>query len=192
MGAMIAVERIPTEEAKAVICKIIAAAGGELHGMMVLYKAFYKAHLIYFKNTDLELTGYPIVNMPHGPGIDKVLELLDELRAEKKIEFWQGNGTLRSEYGFRAVVPVRLGANPADRAIREGLNWANSFANNDALSHASHGPSWYDSSSGQEQSIHLDLMTREEVKRLKDRIDERSADVMEAFSSSVDRLEQPA
>ena len=161
--------------------------------MMVLYKAFYKAHLIYFERTNGDLTGYPIVNMPHGPGIHNVLPLLEELKEEGQIDFWQGNGLLTSEYGFKVTCPVELGENvEEDAAILEGTKWAQSFPNNEELSHASHGPSWYDSSSGQEQSIHLDLLTRDEVGRLRDRIEKRSVDVLEAFSSSEEQLEKMA
>ena len=37
------------QQAKDVICTIIAAGGGELHKKVALFKAFYYAHLFYWQ-----------------------------------------------------------------------------------------------------------------------------------------------
>jgi hypothetical protein len=65
--------------AKKVIVEIIRQAGGSLMGTTRIYKAFYVAHLFYAEEEPGYLTDWPIVRMPHGPGIDEGDELLSEL-----------------------------------------------------------------------------------------------------------------
>jgi hypothetical protein len=66
--------------AKRVILELLLQAGGEL-GRTRLSRAFWLAHLYYYKKASGYLTDWPIVRMPNGPGIDKAGELLGELRA---------------------------------------------------------------------------------------------------------------
>src|SRR5580700_9796459 len=63
------------DRAKLVICAIIDAMGGAVNGKLRLYKAFYYSHIVYFQSgPGIVLTGYPIVKMPLGPGIDNAAE----------------------------------------------------------------------------------------------------------------------
>ncbi len=58
------------EQAKTLICDIIAAAGGKLVGKVRLHTAFYYAHLYYWQRGTGVLTSYPVVRLPFGPAID--------------------------------------------------------------------------------------------------------------------------
>jgi len=66
-------------EAKRVILEIVQQSGGKFAGTTKLYKAFYFAHLYYADMAPDYLTNWPIVRMPHGPGIDSGADLLNEL-----------------------------------------------------------------------------------------------------------------
>ena len=71
-------------KAKAVIAEIIRQSPGDrLEGKVRLFKAFYFAHVYFSRSTaKSSLTGWPIVKMPMGPGIDHSEELLEELVEE--------------------------------------------------------------------------------------------------------------
>ena len=73
------------EQAKTLICDIIAAAGGKLVGKVRLHKAFYYAHLYYWQRGTGVLTSYPVVRLPFGPAIDEGPTLLAELVHEGKL-----------------------------------------------------------------------------------------------------------
>ncbi len=67
------------DRAKQVILQILRQAGGSL-GKTKLFKAFWLAHLFYAKNSTGYLSGWKIVRLPHGPGIDKGDELIFQLK----------------------------------------------------------------------------------------------------------------
>jgi hypothetical protein len=66
------------ERAKRVVLELLRQAGGQL-SKSLLHKAFWLAHLYYFKQAPGYLTDWPIVRLPNGPGIDKADRLLQEL-----------------------------------------------------------------------------------------------------------------
>jgi hypothetical protein len=72
------------ERAERVILEIIRQAGGNI-GKTNLFNSFWIAHLYYFKAARGYLTDWPIVQMPHGPGIDRADELVRELIARGSI-----------------------------------------------------------------------------------------------------------
>lgn len=75
------------DKAKRVIVELARQSTGDaIDGKTRLYKAFYFAHL-YYANSDAPgyLTEWPIVRMPHGPGIDDFRILIDELESEGRI-----------------------------------------------------------------------------------------------------------
>src|SRR5436189_4755977 len=78
------------EAAKHLILKIVAMAGGRLEAKSRLHKAFYAAHLIYWRERQGVLTDYPIVKMPNGPGIDDLEGLLEELVDGDALEVVEG------------------------------------------------------------------------------------------------------
>lgn len=67
------------ERAKHIVLQILKQAGGSL-GKTKLFKAFWLAHLFYAKNSAGYLSGWKVVRLPHGPGIDKGDELILQLK----------------------------------------------------------------------------------------------------------------
>lgn len=63
------------ERAGQIILQILRQAGGAL-GKTKLFKAFWLSHLFFAKNSAGYLSGWKIVRLPHGPGIDKGDELI--------------------------------------------------------------------------------------------------------------------
>jgi|SRR5579864_352698 len=65
--------------AKQIILQILRQAGGSL-GKTKLFKAFWLAHLFYAKKSTGYLSGWKIIRLPHGPGIDKGDDLILQLK----------------------------------------------------------------------------------------------------------------
>ncbi len=72
-------EKEEKDRAKQIILHILKQAGGSL-GKSKLFKAFWLAHLFYAKNAVGYLSGWKIVRLPHGPGIDKGDDLILHLK----------------------------------------------------------------------------------------------------------------
>ncbi|MDX2065920.1 MAG: DUF4065 domain-containing protein [Fimbriimonadaceae bacterium] len=151
------------DRAKRTILALVNANGGELVGKLRLYKAFYRAHLDYFRATGLELTGYPIVRMPNGPGIDNATDLIDEMRASGDLTEEIGTRGLEFERAYRARRD-NLAELDADQlqAVHSAVQWANSLSSAE-LSEASHQASWHETVNGQEQPILIDALSAEEL-----------------------------
>lgn len=73
------------DRAKQVVLALIAECGGHWEGKARLFKGFYFAHLYYMKETGLPLTGWHVVHMPNGPGIDRAEEVLGELEEDGRL-----------------------------------------------------------------------------------------------------------
>jgi hypothetical protein len=73
-------------DAKRIIAAIISASGGQFTGRTRLYKAFYRAHVEYWKAQSRRLTKHQLVCMPQGPGIDGGDLLIDEMVRDKTIK----------------------------------------------------------------------------------------------------------
>src|SRR5262249_20804834 len=74
-----------TERAKQIILQILKETGGSL-GKTKLFKSFWLAHLFYSKNFAGYLSGWKIVRMPYGPGIDNGDRLILELKKAGKLQ----------------------------------------------------------------------------------------------------------
>jgi hypothetical protein len=61
---------LDVDRAKRVLVDLIRAAGGEWRRKTRLYKAYYLAHLFYAEAETGDLTNWPVVKMPYGPGIE--------------------------------------------------------------------------------------------------------------------------
>lgn len=83
---MVAVKPETRQAAKDVICQLLMTAGGTIRGKVRLNKAFYFAHLYYWRDGTGILTDYPIVRLPFGPAIDELDLLLEELQTAELIE----------------------------------------------------------------------------------------------------------
>lgn len=149
------------QEAKDTICDLIAAAGGVLHGKVRLHKAFYFAHLFYFRYGEGVLTDHPIVRLPQGPFIDNGERLIDELRREGVLSI--GSAPVgpfqETVYRLAAERVVDL-ETPRGRAIHQAVELVvnRSAAELSELTHE-HSISWQNTENGREMDIYLDLLT---------------------------------
>jgi hypothetical protein len=161
------------ERAKRTILELVRASDGKIVSKLRLHKAFYQAHLLYFEETGLELTGYPIVHMPNGPGIEDADPHIRELEAAGVLEESEGNGDFDNERVYTVVgeAAPELDAEKA-AAIRAAVEWANALSIT-ALKRESHKQSWHESGMGREQNIFVDAMTKERVSQIRGEAEER-------------------
>jgi hypothetical protein len=163
------------ERAKRTILGLVSASNGRLVGKLRLYKAFYRAHLLYFEKTGLELTGYSIVHMDNGPGIDNAGDLIDELMDEGTLQEIIGNGDRKKEHVYVTIGCIRV-EDDEDKAeaMLKAVQWANSL-DEEELKVASHNRSWHESVSGKEQNIFVDVLTDDRVNQIRTEADDRLA-----------------
>ena len=112
------------EAAKDVICELLAANGGMLRGKVRLNKAFYFAHLYFWRDAGGVLTDHPIVRLPHGPCIDDASELLTELATENRVSIQVGAAGPYQEFVYRLEGPrTEVDRNsPRGKALKMRLN----------------------------------------------------------------------
>ncbi len=72
-------------KAKTIVCALIAHAGGVFRGKTRLNKAFWWAHVYYYRHHKGLLSKYPIARLPEGPAIDDADDLLFALEREGRI-----------------------------------------------------------------------------------------------------------
>ena len=153
--------------AKQTVYALINASNGRLVGKLRLYKAFYKAHLEYFEATGLDLTGYPMVHMPNGPGIDNAQELIDELMDEGLIREEIGTPDRPKERVYTCVGQMDEDADDERaEAIRSAVAWANAL-DEEALKDGSHNRSWNETLPGEAQNIFLDAVPEDRLDGLR-------------------------
>jgi hypothetical protein len=158
---MATVRGLSAREAKETICDLIAAAGGVLHGKVRLHKAFYFAHLFYFRDGEGVLTDHPIVRLPQGPYIDGGEHLIDELRGEGVLTIGSAPVGPFQETVYRLVPPRSVDPEtPRGRAILQAVELVvnRSAAELSELTHE-HSTSWQNTENGREMDIYLDLLT---------------------------------
>lgn len=156
------------EAAKEVICGLVAASGGTLRGKLRLNKAFYFAHLFYWREAADVLTDYPVVRLPNGPAIDQVDGLLSELVAEKRLvagQVWNGpyrENVYRLAIEGSADTPYER-ATPQMKAIHEAIQFVEgrTAAELSELTHE-HSFSWQTTPDGSELNIYLDVLPDEQ------------------------------
>jgi hypothetical protein len=173
------------ENAKQVICQIIAAAGGRLEGKLRLFKAFYFAHLFYWQQGTGVLTDHPIVRMPMGPGIDKSEALLGALQGEGRIRIGtRANGPFR-EYIYELASPVEVDpSNPRYRAIEEAVEWVrDKTAGELSLETHLYSRSWRNEADGQVLDIYSDLLDDEEYEGVRKRLADAAGVIHDALGT---------
>jgi hypothetical protein len=150
--------------AKRVILELLRQAGGEL-GKTKLFKAFWLAHLYYFKKASGYLTDWPIVRMPNGPGIDKAGSLLGELRVKGKVVINHESRGPFTEICCRIIGEPPQGdlSEAAVSAIKEAVEFVKPLTT-EQLSDLSHefSRSWNYKSNGEELDIYTDLIPDDE------------------------------
>ena len=175
------------QEAKDVICTIIAAAGGELHKKVALFKAFYYAHLFYWQEQNEALTNYAIVRMPQGPGIEDHFALLTELQQEGRVTIRREAYGPFKEYVFALNQEFTIAPNNSRyRAIEKAVKWVEGKqARELSLETRDYSRSWQLGKDGDELNIYIDLLDDEEYAAMQQRLRKSEALVNEVFGTVV-------
>ena len=158
------------EKAKQIILAIIQENGGVFCGTTRLYKAFYHAHLFFWKEHRGALSFYPVVHMPKGPGIDQSRELVRELRfVDEKIDVTQRPSGDYTEDVYKVKGRLTLNLTEAELdAVRKALGVVEGKGSL-KVSAESHGPSFYATKDGEEQNIYLDTLSDLEFEEMQAR-----------------------
>lgn len=171
------------ESAKEVICLIIAAAGGRLEGKLRLFKAFYYAHLFFWKKGNGVLTQHPVVRMPFGPGIHDASVLLGSLVAERKIRISSRPVGPYSEQVYELASPVQIDpTNLRYQAIEEAVEGVRNKSAAE-LSEETHiySRSWREAQEGDVLDIYRDLLEDDEYAQLKQQVADAETAVNAVF-----------
>jgi hypothetical protein len=166
------------QRAKQVLLEIVRQAGGELRGRLKLFKAFYLAHLLYADSSPGYLTEWPIVRMPHGPGIhaaDQLLvELLDEgalaIESTRRPTELAPPEVYREAQNGKSEPPLPP---PALKAISEAVSFVRDKSGLQ-LSEWTHefSRSWMEAKDGDELNIYIDMIPEEEYLEQKKRVND--------------------
>jgi hypothetical protein len=173
------------QQAKQVICDIIAAGGGRLVGKVRLYKAFYASHLFYWEAHSGTLTNHPIVRMPRGPGIDDGDALIRELVESGSIRTDEGRNGPYREIVFQLVAEHTIRPHdPRFQAVERAVEW---IAGKSAaeLSEETHlySRTWRDAQDGEELDIYMDLLDDEDFARIGQAVCEQEELIGAAFAA---------
>jgi hypothetical protein len=161
---------VPRDQAKQLICEIIAASGGRLVGKVRLHKAFYYAHLYYWQRGAGVLTSYPVVRLPFGPAIDDGPHLVAELVREGRLRVGQQPIGPYKETVFELAEPFRIDPNnPRYQAVEEAVDQVKSKTAVE-LSEETHlfSRSWQEGQNGQELDIYTDLLDDFEYQQIQE------------------------
>jgi hypothetical protein len=161
------------EKAKQIIAEIVRCSGGRVESKTRLFKLFYLAHLIYAKREPDYLSNWPIVRMPHGPGIDRGEDLIGELCQAGVLEAHPVpvGPYMSTEYRLADDEMPGLPLE-AIEAIRDAVKFAGdkSASELSELTHQ-HSHSWKNSVNGEELNIYVDLLGEEEYSKRIERLD---------------------
>lgn len=171
------------DDARDVICKIVAAAGGRLEGRLRLYKAFYYAHLFYWQRGHGVLTQHPIVRMPLGPGIDQGAAIIQALQESGVLKVTTRPLGPYREHVYELDKPFEI--NPADlryQAIEEAVEWVRNKSAVE-LSEETHvySRSWRQAKDGDVLDIYADLLEDDEWIQVHQNVAQAEALVNAAF-----------
>lgn len=178
--------------AKRIICELIAAAGGVFCGTVRLNKAFYFAHLYYWRDEGDVLTDYPIVRLPNGPCIDDYDILLEQLAAEGRISISTRPLGPYTETVYQLTSGQRFNhEGPPAAAILRAVEFVDSHSAVE-LSDITHeySRSWQETPNGKEMNIYTDLLSDEEIWELKARtaqVTDEETRVEQAWAEEVRR-----
>lgn len=161
--------RPDADKAKRVILEIIAAAGGEFSGKTRLYKAFWYAHLYFWEEEARQLTSYPIVHLPFGPGIDEGEVLLADLVRGGALHIDRiFNGPFpESRYRLSGTFPVNTD-DPVHRVALKAVEYLMGRSATE-ISQCSHEESraWQITDNGKPMDIYLDFLSDDEFQRVR-------------------------
>lgn len=168
------------DKAKAIIAAIIEQAGGRFHGKTRLYKAFYVAHLLHFRDREGVLSDYPIVRLPRGPALDAGDSLLGELAEHNILQLTQQPAGPFLEEVFTLLQPSGGLTTEEIDSIHRAVEWIGDKSATE-LSEWTHEYSntWQETANGQEMNIYADLMTQHDYAEMKKR-HETSGELVDA------------
>ncbi len=166
---------IERAKAKRVIVETIKQAGGAFTGKTRLYKVFYIAHLLYAEQQRGYLTNWPIVRMPHGPGIDGGDELIAELELSGILELHRVPEGPWATTRYQLTGDKRGGdklSAAETRAIKQAADFVRkrTAAELSELTHE-HSRSWIEARDGQPLDIYIDVIPDDEFERRQREID---------------------
>jgi hypothetical protein len=111
------------DKAKNIICALVHLSGGRFEGKTRLNKAFWRAHVFYYKNGPGLLTKYPIARLPEGPAIDDLDAILASLEREGRIK--QSSQT-KGDYN-ETIITLTSNApkleNAETDAVKDAFRW---------------------------------------------------------------------
>ena len=160
--------------------------GDEIVGRTKLFKTFYFAHLFYALESPGFLTEWPIVRMPHGPGIENFDTLINEMVEQGALVC---EGTFIGPYRttrFRAVGELSDGVTLATdeiKAIRDAVEFtaARTAEELSSLTHE-YSRAWNESDEmGEQLDIYKDLLDEADCQRLRERASEVGAELDELW-----------
>lgn len=162
------------ETAKRIVCALIAEAGGRFEGKTRLNKAFWWAHVHYYKHHRGLLSQYPIARLPEGPAIDDADDLLVSLEREGRIELAQEPVPNQPEPQAVYILkqqPTTLGDDALD-SIHAASEWIRGRYGT-AASEESHRLSrgWQNGRNGDVIDIALDALTPDDYQATKEEIE---------------------
>ena len=154
-------------KAQAVLVAVVRAAGEILRTNM--YKAFWLAHLSAIGRTGHELSDWPIVKMPNGPGIDRFDELLagaGGVVVEEEVPYGDFTGK-QLQIADPAAAAALIKAHLSDAEVESIEDSARLVAKDTATqaSEISHklSRSWrLEPDLGRELDIYMDLLLKDE------------------------------
>jgi len=176
------------EQAKQVILEIVRRCGGEFEGKTKLYKTFYLAHLYYAGEAPGYLTEWPIVRMPHGPGIDCGDALLHELVTEGALSAEPHRIGPYISTKYRVVQGFDSGQT-FDEVALQSIQSAIDFAltrSASQLSELTHeqSRSWNSTPDGSILNIYLDLIPDEEYDERRGQLQTLRDEIAAAFGDA--------
>lgn len=161
------------EEAKTLICELVAAAGGTMRGKVRLHKSFHFAHLFYWRDAGAVLTAYPIIRAPLGPVMDDGDGLLAELVDEDRISIdSEPVGPYRQSVYHLGDDGIRVDlGSPRWKAITQAVVFTASMSASE-LSELTHeySRSWQETPDGREMDIYADLISDGELDEIRTEI----------------------
>jgi hypothetical protein len=157
------------QEAKDAICDLIAAAGGVFYGKVRLHKAFYFAHLFYWRDGEGVLTSHPVVRLPQGPFIDDGERLISELRRDGMLTIGSVPVGPYQETVYKLATERSVETDtPRGRAIRQAVDLVvnRSAVELSDLTHE-YSLSWQQTENGREMDIYIDLLDDEHLAQIR-------------------------
>jgi len=159
--------------------------GDEIIGKTRVFKAFYLAHLFYADEFPGYLTEWPIVRMPHGPGVEGFDELIAALVRSGILEAETTRVGPYPSTKYRATkkgLQQRELSDNAVKAVRQAVEFIEGKTGAQ-LSDITHefSISWNEAKDGVELNIYKDLLDDEEHAKMKGAVADLDTELEEAW-----------